>query len=333
MRKKIGITGASGFIGGSLAIELKRRGYTVYGLDVISKDHLLPYMDKFEVEDYGYLPSHSKGMPLDLWLDCDAIIHCAGTSLVGPSIKKPIMYYENNVAKTINLLTWMVNMRHPGHFIFSSSASVYKTKNTALTEEDTLQPLSPYAKSKMMIENVVEDFRNAHGLKACIFRYFNACGAMGEEHGQDPDASHIFPKLFESNYFTLNGSDYNTPDGSCVRDYIHVRDIVNAHALAIESHLTGVYNLGNNFGYSNLEIIKAVEKAIGKKNIALGERRKGDSDTLVADNTMARTMLGWAPVHTLDDIIKDLEKWYNSKIYKGYKWNQLSTNTFQQRST
>jgi len=319
MRKTIGITGASGFIGGSLAIELKKRGYKVYGLDLVSKTHLKPYFDMFEEEDYGNIPDLSSHQHLDHWLDCDAIIHCAGTSLVGPSIKRPILYYENNVAKTIKLLTWMVNMRHPAHFIFSSSASVYKTKSSPLTEEDPLQPLSPYAKTKMMVETVVEDFKTSYGLKACVFRYFNACGALGEEHGQEPEATHIFPRLMENHAFTLKGTDYNTPDGTCIRDYIHVRDIVNAHALAIESHLTGVYNLGNSIGYSNLQIINAVEKAVGKKHIAFGERRKGDSDILIADNTWARTMLGWAPVHTLDDVINDLVKWYKSENFRRLK--------------
>ena len=331
MRKTICITGATGYIGGSLAIELKQRGYTVYGVDLLPRSHILPYLDRFQVSDFVDLTRSEFGEKV--LQNADAIIHCAGTSLVGPSIKNPILYYENNVAKTIELLTWMVNMRAKARFIFSSSASVYKTKNTPLKEEDILLPLSPYAKSKQMIETVVDDFITSHGLKACIFRYFNACGALGEEHGQDPNASHIFPRLFESNFFTLNGSDYNTPDGSCIRDYIHVRDIINAHALAIESHLSGIYNLGNSIGYSNLEIIKAVEKTVGKKTITSGKRRKGDSDVLIADNTMVRAMLGWAPVHTLDDIIKDLEKWYNSKIYKGNKWNQLSTNTFQQKSS
>ena len=164
----VGVTGACGFIGGTICIELKKRGYTVVGLDLVKHKHLMPFIDMFFHTDFDAIPSfHGPA-----WLECETIIHCAGTSLVGPSISKPMMYYNNNVAKTIRLLDWCATNNK--HFMFSSSASVYKTQKRLITEEDLLEPLSPYAKSKRMVEIIAGDFSEAYDLKATIFRYFNA---------------------------------------------------------------------------------------------------------------------------------------------------------------
>lgn len=309
--KVIGITGATGFIGGALAIEFKRRGYHVVGIDLVRRKHLMKYFDDFFAQDFENIPTFKS----PAWDRCDAIIHCAGTSLVGPSINNPIDYYNNNVSKTIKLLDWCVF--HKKHFLFSSSASVYKTKNTPLNEDDEKQPLSPYAKSKWMVEQIVGDFSESYKLPATIFRYFNACGAVGSKHGQQPKASHIFPRLMEATReFDLYGNDFNTPDGTCIRDYIHVTDIADAHVKAVEKSVYGVYNLGSNCGFSNKQIIDAVNKELIVN--VLG-RRLGDTDCLVADNTFARSMLGWVPLSTLSDIVKDLNEWYGSDNYKGLK--------------
>jgi UDP-glucose 4-epimerase len=293
--KVIGVTGATGFIGGAICIELKKRGYTVIGIDLVRREHLIPYMDEFINLDF----SNS----LSALAMCDTIIHCAGTSLVGPSIYNPSKYYNNNVVKTFELLEWC--NWHNKHFMFSSSASIYKTSDFFLRENDPKEPLSPYARSKWMVEQIVDDFVKAYGLKSTIFRYFNACGAVEGIHGQEPDATHIFARLFENETFELNGTDFNTEDGTCVRDYIHVTDIAIAHIKAIEKNAYGIYNLGSGVGYSNLEIINAV----GKPYKDVG-RRPGDADTLVADNNYAKYMLGWTPLHTLNDIVADLNKWY-----------------------
>lgn len=303
----VGVTGACGFIGGTICIELKKRGYTVVGLDLVKHKHLMPFIDMFFHTDFDAIPSfHGPA-----WLECDTIIHCAGTSLVGPSISKPMMYYNNNVAKTIRLLDWCATNNK--HFMFSSSASVYKTQKRLITEEDPLEPLSPYAKSKRMVEIVAGDFAEAYDLKATIFRYFNACGAVDELHGQPPGESHIFPRLFEGKgTFELNGMDFETRDGTCIRDYIHVEDIAQAHVKAMEKKCYGIYNLGSSIGYSNLEIIKAVNR-LPYKDVG---RRLGDSDCLVADNTLAKMMLGWSPTTTLPNIVDSLKRWYNSENYK-----------------
>ena len=309
--KVIGITGASGFIGGALAIEFKKRGYHVVGIDLVRRKHLMKYFDDFFEQDFENIPNFKS----PAWDNCSAIIHCAGTSLVGPSINNPINYYNNNVAKTIKLLDWCVLNKK--HFLFSSSASVYKTKNKPLTEDDAKQPLSPYAKSKWMVEQVVGDFSEAHNLPATIFRYFNACGAVGSNHGQQPRASHIFPRLMEATReFDLYGNDFKTPDGTCIRDYIHITDIADAHVKAVEKCAYGVYNLGSNNGYSNKQIIDAVNKNLIVTNLG---RRLGDTDCLIADNTYAKSMLGWVPLSTLSDIVKDLNEWYGSDNYKRLK--------------
>lgn len=307
--KTIGVTGAMGFIGGAICIELKKKGYKVIGLDIKKFDYLLPFMDDFYQCYFEDIPKLQED-----WKYCDAIVHCAGTSLVGPSIDNPAIYYTNNVAKTIELINWCA--LQDKHILFSSSASVYKTKNKKLTEKDDLLPLSPYARSKRMVEEVLEDYTKAYKLKSTVFRYFNACGSLGSTHGQVSGSTHIFPSLFESDRFNLYGTDYKTTDGTCVRDYIHVKDIVDAHIMAIEAKVYGLYNLGCSVGYSNLEIIKAVKKVKSNIEIIEGSRRPGDADVLIADSTKAGSALGWVPTRTLTDIVNDLNLWYKSENFK-----------------
>lgn len=321
-KRTVLVTGACGFIGGAICIELKIQGYTVIGIDLVRREHLMPFMDAFFQADFDNIPTFiwSSHGNYDAILNCDTIIHCAGKSLVGPSIKTPMVYYNNNVIKTIRLIDWCAT--HEKHFMFSSSASVYKTQNRLISEEDPLEPLSPYAKSKRMVEDVVKDFTDAYGLRATIFRYFNACGAVDDLHGQPPGESHIFPKLFEcENTFELNGTNFNTRDGSCVRDYVHITDIARAHILAIEQKQYGIYNLGSSLGYSNLEIIKTV----GKPYRDVG-RRQGDPDCLIADINQAKRQLGWLPQESLPDIISSLKMWYKSSIFKGMK-NGITINS------
>ena len=306
--KRIGVTGATGFIGGAICIELKRRGFTVIALDKVKRPYLEKYFDKFYHCDFLNLVTRD----MTEWLGLDAIIHCAGTSLVGPSFEQPLQYYTNNVAKTLSLLEWLHYHKSPTHVLFSSSASVYKTSHLALRETDTLNPLSPYAKSKRMIEVALQDIAAAHGFKSTVFRYFNACGAIDTQHGQAPGASHIFPRLFESEQFIMNGEDFSTPDGTCVRDYIHVLDIADAHIKAIDGGVTGIFNLGSNSGFSNLEIVNAV----GIKTWRVEGRRPGDCDSLIADNGLAKKMLGWTPTNSLREIVNSLQVWYDSDIYK-----------------
>lgn len=304
--KTIGVTGASGYIGGAICMELMKRGYTVLGIDTVKPTYLYDYIDEFDHDSFtGIEVSYN-------WRKCDAIVHCAATSLVGESDSAPSLYYTNNVAKTISLLNWCVSYDVP--IIFSSSASVYRSKPWTLIETDEIDPRSVYAKSKYMIEQIINDYTSAYGLKATIFRYFNVCGSISDLHGQKPGATHIFARLFEDKEnFVLNGDDFNTKDGTCVRDYVHIQDIVDAHIAAIEQNVYGTYNLGSGVGFSNKEIIDA----FGLNTWRTGSRRIGDVPSLVASNTLAKRTLNWEPKRGLEDIINDLTMWYNSESYKG----------------
>jgi UDP-glucose 4-epimerase len=313
---KILVTGATGFIGGAICIELKKLGHTIVGVDQVRREHMLDYIDEFHNADIFN--------KLNLVEDVDMVIHCASSIMVGDSVEKPADYYFNNTVKTILLLNSIISKNNVP-FFFSSTASVYKTSNEPLAENSPIMPVSPYSFSKYSIERICEDYRVAYGLKYCIFRYFNACGAIGEQHGQPPGAEHIFPKLFEGETFRLNGDDFDTKDGTCIRDYIHVSDIVSAHINAMYEGAEGIYNLGSGVGFSNKEIMDHVFNVIGEKPVEIGPRRAGDVDKLIADPSIAKVLLKWAPVNSLDDIVSDLVQWYNSDNFKRLKHDSNHT--------
>lgn len=323
------VTGAAGYIGGATCIALHEKGYRIIGIDVRKlPTHLKPYVDVFINECFTH--------PFSLeWLEkkyVAAVIHCAGTSLVGPSVTNPSEYFDNNVAKTLKYLDYLRRWAPQVKFIFSSSASVYgEPIGMILTEGSETKPISAYGESKLMTEMMLERFKIAYGLKYVSYRYFNACGAVeGGEHGQEPDATHIFAKLFEAaldgKYFTINGADFPTRDGTCVRDYIHVSDIADAHVLAIDKDIEGIYNIGTLKGHSNLEVFDAVEKflidneAINNKIVChIDVRREGDPATLIASAEKLLADTGWKPKRKLNDIIESLYDWYNSKYYHRLK--------------
>lgn len=309
---KILVTGASGFIGGSTVIRLKELGYTVFGIDLTLKKHLTKYFDTFCKADYVNVLKPDFGNH-----NFSHIIHCAATSLVHPSFINPSEYYVNNVAKTIALVDWIKTYSPASTIIFSSSASVYKNTDEPIKEDDELEPLSPYARTKKMIEDVILDVYTSNNLNYTIFRYFNACGSLGSEHGQDPNATHIFPRLFESK---MNGTLFSQY-GDSIRDYIHVKDIVDAHLLAIDNNSVGVFNLGNKNGFKSSDIVNRFINSVGDLDIAVHPKRKGEADKLVADVTKANEVLGWNPKHNLDDVISDLKKWYQSENYKELLFN------------
>ena len=313
---RIIVTGASGYIGGHTALKLKEQGHYVVGIDHRQcPDHLNSSYDEFLQEDF------SSTLAFDKIFDTapQAIVHCAGTSLVGTSIAKPDLYYSNNVVKTLALLDQIRDIRPKTKFIFSSSAAVYgEPIMTPCHEVDPKEPISPYGESKLMIEMMLESYRKAYGLDYVAFRYFNACGADPQgRHGQEPDATHIIARVLEclrdNKDFNIYGSDYPTADGTCIRDYVHVDDIANAHALALNSSVTaGVYNLSTGTGQSKRDIIAAAEQITGRKlKVFEGQRRPGDPPELTASaDKFARICPDWRK-YDLDDMITHAWNWYN----------------------
>jgi UDP-glucose 4-epimerase len=236
---KIAVTGAAGYIGGQVSLALKDAGHEVMGIDRRPcAKHLTEVFDQFVQAD---IDSDQAKTKLIQFLPT-AIVHCAGTSLVGPSMTKPSDYYHNNVIKTIHMLDIVMSALPKTRVIFSSSAAVYgEPVMTPCHEVDPCEPVSPYGESKRMVEQILASYHRAYGLDYVAFRYFNACGADPEgRHGQEPGATHIIARVLESTRdgkeFVLNGIDYPTEDGTCVRDYVHVADIAQAHTLIAKTH-------------------------------------------------------------------------------------------------
>ncbi len=313
---KIIVTGAAGYIGGQVSIALRDAGHQVIGIDLVpAPAHLVTQFTRFHQTDFA----SDTALQTILEHRPDAIIHCAGTSLVGPSIDNPQEYYNNNVVKTLKLLDLVVNKLSSTRFIFSSSAAVYGVPfMTPCHEVDPCEPISPYGESKLMIEQAMASYHRAYDLNYVAFRYFNACGADStRRHGQAPGATHIIARVLESiknnKEFTLNGIDYQTRDGTCIRDYIHVEDIARAHVLALDSKIpSGVYNLGSNTGVSNREIITAAEAVTSKTvNVVTGPAREGDPPVLTADPGKFTGVAGEWKKYTLTDTIQHAWNWYN----------------------
>lgn len=312
---KIIVTGAAGYIGGQIALLLKDQGYEVIGIDQAPCPVLLTAVfDEFYQDDFASsisLTGIKAAQPA-------AIVHCAGTSLVGPSIKNPQDYYNNNVVKTLKLLDLIVQDLPTTRLIFSSSAAVYGTPYmTPCHEVDPCEPISPYGESKLMIEMMLKSYHQAYNLDYVAFRYFNACGADSQgRHGQEPGATHIIARVLESlrdaTEFVLNGNDYETEDGTCVRDYVHVEDIAQAHLLAVTTRLpSDIYNLGSNQGTSNAEVVKAAMNITDKKlTFTTGNRRPGDPAVLTASADKFTQVAGPWRKYDINDMITHAWSWY-----------------------
>jgi UDP-glucose 4-epimerase len=305
MNKKIIITGATGFIGGHTAKVFKQAGYTVIGVD---RTYTIPettqYLDQILIDDFVDATVNAATIN-----EVDAIIHCAGTSLVGPSVKNPHLYYWNNSSKTNDMLEKLHKDGWHGKIVFSSSAATYGIPpgNRPLKESDSQSPISPYGWSKLFCEQIISDHCTAYGFKGIALRYFNACGCDPDSTiGHVADDTHMIPRVlsaFNNNQtFSLYGDDYSTPDGTCIRDYLHVMDIAHAHlesvclAESMKPSDFRAYNLGTGSGFSNKEIIQACAWAVRKKiDFRVVDRRIGDPDFLVADSTRFQTDTSWHP--------------------------------------
>ena len=315
MSKIILVTGAAGFIGGETMLRLKDAGHTVVGVDTVALPvHLGAISDRFYQEDFA----SAWGLQMLDEFEPQAIIHCAGSSLVGPSLARPADYLNNNFVKTKILLDRIRDRRLNTRVIFSSSAACYgEPVITPCQEEDPCDPISPYGQSKLMTEWLLRSYHKAYGLDFIAFRYFNACGADSQaRHGQASGATHIVARVLESlrddREFTLNGTDYATTDGTCVRDYVHVEDIADAHVQAVDRAIAAdVYNLGTKTGASNREIIITAERITGRTlRVIEGDRREGDPAQLTASADRWHRVSGWSPRFSLEQTVQHAWNWY-----------------------
>ncbi len=296
------MTGGAGYIGSHTARKLMRRGYDVTVVDDLSRG----YRHNVETRDFHQLRVHQTAELTEIAAGHDAVIHFAAYISVGESMQAPEVYFENNVAGSLSVATAMIRAGVK-HLVFSSTAAVYGIPRTSpIAESAPIAPVNPYGDSKAMVETMLGWCSEIHGLRSVSLRYFNACGAdpeggLGEEH--DPE-THLIPLMLRAvksgKPFTVFGDDYDTPDGTCIRDYIHVNDLAEAHILAVEALLAGgksdQFNVGTGSGHSVMEMIRAVEEVTGQKApYVVGPRREGDPPALVADADKLRRVLGWEP--------------------------------------
>jgi UDP-glucose 4-epimerase len=327
MTRKIVVTGGCGYIGSHVARAFKMNGDNVIVIDRVKREHALKDLDGFFISDFA----DDDALATIYDYQPDVIVHCAGTSLVGPSMSDPGEYYDNNISKTIRLLNFVKNFDKKPFIMFSSSASVYgEPDQLPITEHARKNPISPYGNTKSMTEEILKDYWGAYALPSMCFRYFNAAGAMPgtADLGQEPEATHIVARVLEASLanraFTINGGDFLTPDGTCIRDYVHVWDIAQAHVKGVEyawpTWLHGipnvgasVFNLGTNVGVSNKQIVDYVFDKYGLPFVNYGPTRWGDPAELVADATEAREKLRWAPEYSdIETIIDSAYIWYTN---------------------
>jgi UDP-glucose 4-epimerase len=313
-RDTILVTGGAGYIGSHTAWLLARCGYNVIILDTLYQNQPVHFpwarVVKGDCSDTQLLES------LFTRYNITAVMHFAAFLAVGDSVKHPLEYYDNNVSGTRVLLEMMVK-HHVLKFIFSSSCAVYgKPQQLPLTESHARNPINPYGKTKYAVEMMLEDCAHAYGLQFVSLRYFNAAGTIPNEnlHEWHVPETHIIPLLLQSAFlgkpFSIFGTDYSTPDGTCIRDYVHVQDIAQAHYKALfhlqQKRPSDVFNLGTGVGHSVQELIAAASHITGKEiKIIKADRRPGDPAVLVADGTKASNVLGWKPeCSDLETILK-----------------------------
>lgn len=314
------VTGGAGYIGSVVTEQLIGEGHRVVVYDSLVKGHsqAVPSRAQFVQGDVG--DSASVAVALEKY-DIGAVLHFAAFIEAGESMKKPEKYFTNNSANTLTFLNTLIKTGVK-KIIFSSTAAVYgEPVRIPITEESPLVPTNAYGASKLITEQILSWYHTIHGLSYAALRYFNACGAT-EKHGEDHQPeTHLIPLTLQAAMLgkpvlKLFGTDYETRDGTCIRDYIHVSDLANAHVLALQALLENapkklIYNLGSQNGFTNLEVIRAVEKVAGKKvPYVNAPRRAGDPAILIASSEKIRKELGWKPRFTkLEEIIETAYKW------------------------
>ncbi len=340
MMKKILVTGGAGYIGSHTVHVLQEKGYEVVVYDNLSTGHEWAVQDCELVIGDIFDTERLKSI-FDKY-QVEAVVHFAASSLVGESVSNPAKYYENNVVGSKRLFDTMLS-KGVNKLVFSSTCATYGLPEVVpLTEKEKQCPINSYGWTKFMIERIMQDYGQAYGLNSIALRYFNAAGCayecgLGEAHNPE---SHVIPLLLETitgkrEVFFLFGQDYDTADGSCIRDYVHVKDLATAHVMALErlmginslNDTSGVqateqqgfdcFNLGTGEEVSVLQLISVVEKVTGKKvSLKICERREGDPPVLVADNSKAINVLGWKPMHSnIENIVQSAYKWETMKAF------------------
>ena len=318
------VLGGAGYIGSHTALELIKKGHEVIIVDNLVTGYETAVPDKAvfyqgDIRNLEFLDNLFKTEKID------AVIHFAAYSLVGESVTNPLKYYDNNLYGTKVLLEAMIK-NNVNKIVFSSTAATYgEPENIPILESDRTCPTNPYGETKLAMEKMFHWASKAHGLNYVSLRYFNACGAdatgqIGEAHNPE---SHLIPLVLQvpngkRESVSIYGTDYDTPDGTCIRDYIHVTDLAMAHILAVEYLARGgesdIFNLGNGVGYSVREVIETARSVTGHPIPAIEvPRRAGDPARLVASGEKAKKVLGWEPeIKQLDDIIASAWKWHST---------------------
>lgn len=317
------VCGGAGYIGSHMVAHLLENNHNVVILDNLQTGHKDAILGgKF------YLGNLKDSIILDKIFTenkIDAVIDFAANSLVGESVENPLKYFDNNIGSTISLLQSM-NKHNIKYIVFSSTAATYgEPENVPIQEQDKTFPTNPYGESKLAVEKILKWCDNAYGIKYTALRYFNACGAhingkIGEDHNPE---SHLIPIILQAamgkrDKIMIFGDDYNTEDGSCVRDYVHVSDLASAHLLALKRLQSGgeskIYNLGNGKGFSVKEVVEVAKKVTGINiNSEIADRRPGDPATLIASSNKAIKELGWNPkFNSLETIIDTAWKWHKN---------------------
>jgi len=312
------VTGGAGYIGSAVCKALHEHGYEHVVLDNLSKGYRdFVRWGKLVVGDISDEKILSK---IFSKYDIKAVMHFAGFIEVEESVREPEKYYENNFCKTLRLLNAMVK-HGVKYFIFSSSAAVYGIpKIIPIPEEHETKPINPYGESKLFVEKALKSFEKAHRLRYISLRYFNATGAWGEVGELHKPETHLIPLVLQAalglrENVKIYGTDYNTKDGTCIRDFIHVVDLAEAHILALEYLLqkdkSEIFNLGSERGYSVRQVIETVRNITKNDiNVVEAERREGDPPILIASNEKAKRLLGWRPKFGLEEAIESAWKWY-----------------------
>ncbi|WP_106768431.1 UDP-glucose 4-epimerase GalE [Paenibacillus faecalis] len=317
------VTGGAGYIGSHTVAELLERGEEVVVLDSLETGHRDALLGGKLYE--GDLRDKALLKKLFSENEIDAVIHFAANSLVGESMKNPVKYYDNNVFGTLCLLEAM-NEANVRKIVFSSTAATYgEPEKVPIEEKDRTEPLNVYGETKLMMERMMSWFDKVLGIKYVSLRYFNAAGShvsgkIGEDHRPE---THLIPLILQTalkqrEHISVFGDDYPTADGTCIRDYIHVSDLADAHLRAVDYLRRGedsnVFNLGNGLGFSVKEVIEVSKQVTGRDiPVVIEARRAGDPAVLVASSEKARNILGWKPAYNkLEDIIESAWKWHSS---------------------